>query len=386
MISKYTQICPVTFGRGAVGKTGELVKGCGLSRVLVVSDKGVIAAGHTERAIRALNTADVETVLFDEVEMDAPDFTITRGAEKGLAEGVDGVVGVGGGSSLDSAKAIALLMANPDADIYKLIRFDPANPFHAAPALPTVMVPTTSGTGSEVTFVAVIEDTERRVKSGCLIFPKQAVLDPELTLTVPKDVTAYTGMDAFSHASEALASVGINPHSDLLAMDAIRRIIRWLPVAVEEPDNYEARENLALAANFAGKAFQDSTVNVGHSIAHALGAAFTIPHGIGCALATPVVEERVASSRPETFSEIARLLGAEDVKLEDPELGRKLGDALRGFLRKVGIPSLSELHVTREMCISLTERVASDRMRFACSVQLSPEDIAQMMADVYDKY
>ena len=387
MFSKYTQLCPVTFGPGAVETLGDAVNGFSVKKVLIVSDQGVIRAGHTARAINILEKAGLEAILFDGVEMDAPDFTVTRGAQIGKEADVEAVIGFGGGSSLDTAKAIASLIPNMDqVDIRRLIRFDPQNPVVLKPALPVIMVPTTSGTGSEVTCVAVIGDTEKNSKAGCLVFPNAAILDPELTLGIPKDITAYTGMDAFSHASEALASKGINPHSDLLALDAIRRIIAWLPVAVSEPENYTAREHLAIASNFAGKAFQDSTVNVGHSIAHALGAAYHIPHGIGCALATPVVLYKVAASRPEIFCQIAELLGIPTQGTEDPELPGKLSDAMRAFIHKVGIPSLKELGITREQCLGLTETVIADGMRHACYVTLSEEDIRDMMKALYDKY
>ena len=153
-----------------------------------------------------------------------------------------------------------------------------------------------------------------------------------------------------------------------------------------EPDHYTARENLSLASNFAGKAFQDSTVNVGHSIAHMLGAAFHIPHGIGCALATPVVQRRVAASRPEIFCQVAELLGASTLGPEDPALPKKLSDAMCAFLHRVGIPSLKELGITREQCLACTDAVIQDGMRHACSVALSEADIRAMMAELYDLY
>ena len=387
MACKYTQICPVTFGAGAIETIGEEGKRLSLKKVILVTDAGVKETGMVKRVEEILEKAGIQVCLFDKVEMDAPDYTITEGAKLGKEERVDGVVGFGGGSSLDSAKAIASLIPNLEqADINALIRFQPEKPVVLKAPLPNIMVPTTSGTGSEVTCVAVIGDTERRKKAGCLVFPNAAIVDPELTLGLAPEITAYTGMDAFSHASEALASVGINPHSDLLALDAIRRIVEWLPVAVKEPENYTARENLALASNFAGKAFQDSTVNVGHSIAHALGAAYHIPHGIGCALATPVVLERVASSRPEIFFQVAEYLGVPTKGVEETHLGKDLADAMRAFIYKIGIPSLKKLGIAKEQCLACTEEVIGDGMRRACLVPLSEEDIQAMMADLYDKY
>ena len=387
MFAKYTQIAPVTYGPGAISAVGETVKALGGQVALVVSDAGVIATGITQKAIDSIEAAGVKTVLFDKVEMDAPDYSITIGAEMAVSVGADIVVGVGGGSSMDSAKAIALLATNlaDGTTIHDIIRFNPAKPFMPKPALKNVMVPTTSGTGSEVTFISVVGDTERKVKCGCIVVPTASILDPELTLGLDPLITAYTGMDAFSHASEALASVGINPHSDLLAMDAISRIVKNLPIAVADPMNAEARTELAIAANWAGKAFQDSTVNVGHTIAHVIGAAYHVPHGIGCALATPVVEEKVASSRPEIFGKIARMLGA-DVEDNDPALGAKLADALRAFEKKVGIPSLQELGISHEQCMDLLPDVVADGMRHACSVPLTEGDLKDMMEKLYTLY
>jgi alcohol dehydrogenase len=386
-ISKYGQLCPVTFGNGAIQQIGEGVKNAGIKKVLVVTDPGIVAAGHTQTALDSLEAAGVATVVYDRAETDAPDYTIADAARIGKDAKVEAVVGVGGGSVLDTAKGVAAYI--PIMDTYTIteyVRNSFAKFGEFKPALPTVMIPTTAGTGSEVTQIAVITDTKSHIKQGCLVFPNISIVDPALTVTADAITTAFTGMDAFSHANEALTSTGMNPHSDLLAMNAMERIITWLPIAVKEPENLEARTNLALASNFAGKAFADALVHVGHAMAHALGAMYHIPHGIGCALVTPVVMEHCADIRPGEFARIGRMLGAETDGLEGKTLALAVADGLRTFVRKIGIPSMKEQGFTRQQTIDAAKYVLNEGMRLGCYRQIPDTEIPQMMADVYDKY
>lgn len=385
MTSHYSQLCDVYFGRGAITEAGSLASRAGFSRVLVVTDKGVDNTGAPDRAIDSLRAKGIECLKYADVEMDAPDYCVNEGGRIAKEFNADAVVAVGGGSCLDAAKAISLVASNlPGFKIQDVFDCAPGS-YKLNPPLKNMMIPTTSGTGSESTFVAVVSDTTKHRKCGCFISPQISIIDPELTLGLNAKITAYTAMDAFSHSSEALASKGMNPHSDLLAIDAIRRIVKWAPVAVKEPNNIEARENLAIASNFAGKAFNDSSVNIGHAMAHSLGAMFHIPHGVACALVTPAVLERTASSRPEQFRTVLGYFGVEAPK-NDSDINSVLADAVRTFIRKLGIPSLKALGLSREQAVSCAAYARTEGMRFACLVDIPDDSIEGMFGRVYDCY
>lgn len=384
-MSRFAQLCPTYFGPGEIKNTGTVAKELGMTRILLVTQKDILETGIPQKAVESLESAGIKVIIYDGVIMDAPDVTVVEGAELAAREKVDGVIGCGGGSSLDTAKAIALFVNNMDEiDIKTMIVFNPENPVVLKPNLKNIMIPTTSGTGSESTCVAVITDTSTHSKCGCLVSASAAIVDPELTIGLDQLITAYTGMDAFSHCVESLCNQITNPHSELLAMDGIRRIVEWLPIAVKDITDVKARYNLAIASNWAGMAFQDASVNVGHAMAHALGARLLIPHGIGCALVTPSVIELVASARPEIYIQIAEIFGLEidDAK----ELPGKLADAVRVFSKKIGIPSIKTLGFTREQVLSTVDYAMGEMMRMGCIVPQDEEILTDMMAKVYDLY
>jgi alcohol dehydrogenase len=385
MVGRYSQLSPVAFGAEAVKTSGEVVKDLGIKKVLVVTDVNVEKMGHTKKVLDSLSAAAVDFVVFNECEMDAPDYIIQKGADLAKAQKVDGVIGIGGGSVLDSAKAIGLLAPN-EASIGQLLdNVRAMTPLPCGP-LKVVLIPTTSGTGSESTIIAVINDTVNHEKIGAMVPPSFAIVDPTLTQGMPKEITVYTGMDALSHACEALTSVQPNMHSDLLAYDAIRRIFKWLPLAADDAQNLEARENLALASNHAGIAFNDAMVHLGHAIAHSMGATFHVSHGIACALVTPVIIELVAPVYPEKVKEIGACMGLL-VESDDPEqIGQAVAGHLRAFQKELGVPTLEDLNISREGIIGCTSYVANEGLRFLCPVEPTEEVIKQSLAKIYDAY
>ncbi len=359
MFQRYNQLCPVTYGSGAVAAAGETCKQMGLSKVLVVSDPKVLELGHTQKLLDSLTAAGVAYEVFSGVETDAPDHSVAAGAEQAKAMQAEAVVSIGGGSTLDTGKGIAAFAVNGKTMEQFLDITVPPMP---GPQLPVISIPTTSGTGSENTIVAVITNTKTHWKCGVFAPPAAAIVDPELTLTVPADVTAYTGMDAFSHCNEVLCSVMVpNPHSDTLAYDGITRIAKWLPVAVKEPGNLEARENLAIASNYAGIAFADAAVNLGHAMAHSLGANFHIPHGIACAWVTPVIIEYMADACPEKYERVGKIMGAK-LSGNVATLGQEVAEAVRALSKTVGIPTCTEQKLTREDLASCSAYVMGEIM------------------------
>ncbi|KNZ40851.1 iron-containing alcohol dehydrogenase [Acetobacterium bakii] len=385
MVQRYTQLCPVAFGAGAVSTTGDVGKELGFKKVLVVTDVNVEMIGHSQKVIDSLTEAGIATVLFNRCEMDAPDYIVQAGADLVKSQGIDGIVGIGGGSVLDTAKGISALAAN-NVTISEMLDFSRKMIPLENPSMKLVLIPTTSGTGSESTIIAVINDTKNHEKIGAMTPPSFAIVDPELTLDMPKEITVYTGMDAFSHACEALTSIQPNPHSDILCYDTIERITKWLPIAVKEPNNLEARENLALASNSAGIAFNDAMVHLGHATAHSMGANFHIPHGIACALVTPVILELTAPVYPVKVKKIGECMGL-TVNVSDPkEIGQLVANNVRQFMLQLNVPTLKDLKISREQIIGCTNYVANEGLRFLCPVSATNELITELLGQIYDRY
>ncbi len=381
MFGKYAQTCPVHFGRGAVAALGGIVKELGVTRVLVVSDQGVAATRGYARAVESLTSAGLAITEFTKVTADPPDTIINEGGAVARAGRIDGIVAIGGGSPMDAAKGINVLIHN-DGPVNAYL----GNPFYK-PGVPLVMVPTTSGTGSENTSVGVVTDTERRIKSAVICNATVAVVDPEMTLGVPPVVTANTGMDVLAQAAESLTSKARNPMSTLLAADAVRRVVRWLPVAVGDGTNYRAREELAIASNFTGIAFNDALVHLGHAIAHTLGAKFHLTHGPLCALALPEVMKYAATAVPDRVRLVAEAAG---VKLADSDddtaVGEKVAAAFRAFARSIGIPSLAALGVDRQALLALAPAVPEDACYAYVPRDMAVAEIEAILAAIYDNY
>lgn len=296
----------LTFGVGASERVGDLVAGCGGRRIFMVTDPGVSRAGVTERVRRPLS-GRFETAVFEDVEPNPG----TEGVEAGALAlgrfGVEGtvVVAVGGGSAMDAAKAISLLATNggPARGLAERLA-EPVG--ELSPGLPVVAVPTTAGTAAETNGFGVITDAAlgRKFYIGHeSVKPRRCVLDPALTVGLPPGITASTGVDAMSHALEALMSRNDNPVADGLALHAIGTIASWLPSAVGRGDDLEARSQMLLASNLAGQAFATGTgLGLCHAIAHPLGARLGVPHGVAIAGLLPAV---MRFNLPERASKIS---------------------------------------------------------------------------------
>lgn len=320
---------------------------------MLVTDKGVKEVGHADKVANSLKEAGIEVIIWDGALQDCPEDTVREAAKICRENKVDGIVGVGGGSVLDTAKAVAAVVPNGDDVLDDIALYITGQKQYANPRLKQLLIPTTAGTGSESTFVSVVTSVKNDGKIGLPSPADYAIVDPELTLGCPAYITAYTGLDAFAHANEALTEKKNNPHSDMLAYEAIRLISKWLPVAVNDINNLEARENLAFASNIAGIAFNESGVHLGHALAHQLGHIYHLPHGVSCALLTPAVIEFAAKTYPEKIKKIGEAMGIE-VKSEDPEeIGKIVADAVRELVREVKIPTFKELGLTREQVLEL---------------------------------
>ena len=384
MISTYMQQCPVLFGPGAVNLIAEKVKGFGGTKAFCIYDQGVKATGIADRILKLLNDAGIETVAFDGVLPDAPDYLVNEVGQQARDANVDIVIGIGGGSSLDTAKAVTVLVDNPP----------PIKQYFASTGrkfslkTPLILVATASGTGSEVTFMSVIHDHENDVKTGTNRPGNLAIVDPELTLTAPPHVTASTGVDALSHAVEAYTSTGASPKSDLLALAAIELIANNLEKAYLDGSDLEARTNMSFASNIAGMAFSDALIHFGHAAAHEFGVHFHMPHGVGCAMSLPEVIVFASSVLPEKTIKIAKALGIELPEgVSGVEAGKLAADYVRALLKRLGIKSFKEQGISREAVVAIAEDVVK-KNPFVC---FSPKPVdaplmAELLGKMYDNY
>ena len=307
----------VIFGIGASANVAAEVSCLRGAKVLVVTDPGVVAAGLIESIEQSLQADGIGYELYDKVEPEPPARIIDEGAAVFKAAGCDVIVGVGGGSSLDVAKGISILTAN-QGRILDYIGLD-AVPRKGAPM---ILVPTTAGTGSEVTRVLVMTDEEQNKKNVVFTpfaLPDAAIVDPLLTISMPPVVTADTGMDALVHAVESYVSMNATVFSDLWAEEAIRLIGIYLPTACAKGSNMEARYHMSLAATLAGLAFTSGGLGAVHALAYPLGTEYHMTHGRTNAMMLPHVMNFNIPGNPEKYARIAELLGTDTAGLSSLE-------------------------------------------------------------------
>lgn len=327
---------------GATAKIGELAKGLGVTRAAFITDKGILAAGIAEAAMNSLKEAGIAVILIDHVVADPPEAMILRAAEFAQEKRVDGVVSVGGGSSLDTAKLIALLV-NSDQPIAEMYGVGLAK----GERLPLILAPTTAGTGSEVTPISIVT-TGAAEKKGVVapqLYPDWAVLDAELTVGLPAEVTAATGIDAMVHAIEAYTSRHKkNVLSDALARQALGLLGANIRTVCANPGDREARGAMLLGSMLAGMAFANAPVAAVHALAYPLGGHFKVPHGLSNALVLPYVLDFNMPEAADLYQEIAPIAFPELAGSADPAAGmaeafKELGPALgmKSRLRDVGV-------------------------------------------------
>lgn len=358
---------------GSSARLAEHVRALGGRRALLVTDAGVMAAGLLEAVLAGFQGSGITVELFAEVVADPPEAVILEAVRAARASAADCVIGFGGGSSLDAAKLAALLACSGESlpEVYG------AN-LCKGPRLPLILVPTTAGTGSEVTAVSVVTtDTGKNVVVSPLLLPDLALLDAQLTLGLPTHVTAATGIDAMVHAVEAYTTRHLkNPLSDCLAREALRLLSRNLQRVCDNGQDVEARGNMLLGACLAGMAFANAPVAAVHALAYPLGARFHIPHGLSNALVLgPVMRFNLPVAAP-LYAELADIVlpaAAGDVQAQ----ARALADHLGGLAGQLRLPiRLSELGITR----SDIPLLAEDGLRQQRLLGNNPRDMG--LADI----
>lgn len=343
----------------------------GVHRPLLVTDPGLMAIGLVQPVLSALENEGFSALVFDQVREDPPEATVLAAAELARSGNVDGVIAVGGGSSMDVAKVVAVLLGGKQAlpDLYGVGQV-------TGNRLPLILVPTTAGTGSEVTPVAVIttgETTKAGVSSPVLL-PDVAVLDAGLTLGLPASVTAMTGVDAMVHAIEAYTSRHKkNPLSDNLAIQALDLLSRNIRTAVHSGSNRDARENMLLGACLAGQAFANAPVAAVHALAYPLGGHYHISHGLSNSLVLPAVLEFNMPEASGLYAELAEVVIGEPIAGSDEAKTAALVGALRQLIDDVELPAtLREARVREEDL----EMLAEDAMLQQRLLINNPRDVA----------
>jgi len=324
-------------GVGSLERLPDAVTSRGLTRVLVVTDKGLMSTGIPDRLLLALDKAKIAYALFDSVEANPSIDTVESAREMYVANRCQGIIAIGGGSAMDTAKAAGTRIARPKKSIQKMGGF-----LKVGRKLPPLfMVPTTAGTGSETTIVAVVTDRKTHHKfaiSDLHLIPQVAVLDPELTIGLPPSITAATGMDAMTHAVESYICRGVPRSSVRHAEDAIALIVKNIEKAYTDGSNLEARENMLTAAFYAGAAFTRAGLNYIHPIAHTMSGLYNEPHGRANAVIMPYVLEYFGPCVHRKLARLAVVAGIETAGKSDADAAAAFIGEIRRLNRAMNIP------------------------------------------------
>ena len=364
-------------GKGAIAEIPGIIAQKGFKKVFVCSDPDLIKFGVTAKVTDLLDAANIEYVIFSDIKPNPTIENVLAGVEAFKASGADSIVTIGGGSSMDTAKAIGIIINNPEfADVRSLEGVAPTKNH----AVFTIAVPTTAGTAAEVTINYVITDVEKKRKFVCVDtndIPEIAVVDPDMTATMPKGLTAATGMDALTHAIEGYITKGAWEMTDMFHLKAIELIAKSLRGAVE--NTAEGREGMALAQYIAGQGFSNVGLGIVHSMAHGLGALYDTPHGVANAILLPSIMEYNAPETGEKYRDIAKAMGVEGTEAMSQEEYRKAAvEAVKKLSADVGIPADLKGILKEEDIDFLSESAFADACRPGNPRDTSVEEIKEL--------
>jgi alcohol dehydrogenase class IV len=366
----------IVMGPGAINGVGQEALDLGAKRVLVVTDKGIIESGIFSPVEASLKEAGLEIQVFSDVLPDPFYELVETCISQAGTPTPDCVIGLGGGSPMDIAKCAAIVLTN-ESSIYDYLGIE----LIPQPGVPTIMVPTTAGTGSEVTPIAILSDEREKLKKGVVsayLFPRVAMLDAELTLGLPPHITSATGMDALIHAIEAYTSVNATSITDMYAARAIELINDNLRTAYAQGGNLEARSAMLEGSLLAGIAFANAGVTAVHAFAYPIGAEFHIPHGVANTLMLPAVMQFNLVGNVSKFADIAVLLGRKVDGLSDRDAAEESLEAIRTLAKDLEVPrKLSEFGVNEEQIPALAEGV----MKVTRLLANNPRSLTQQDAE-----
>ena len=349
------------FGPGAREVLPQEISRMGYKKAFVATDKDLIKFGVADKVLKVLENAGIPYEVFSEIKPNPTVSNVKAGVEAFAKSGADFIIAIGGGSSMDTAKAVGIITNNPEfADVVSLEGVADTK----KKSVPIIALPTTAGTAAEVTINYVITDEENDKKMVCVDpndIPVMAIVDAELMYTLPRGLTAATGMDALTHAIEGLITKGAWEMSDMFELKAIEMIARYLETAVNEPQNAEARNGMAVAQYIAGMAFSNVGLGVVHGMAHPLGAIFDIPHGVANALLLPTVMEFNMPAAIDKYVQIAKAMDVYSAGMSNEEAAEAAVEAVRQLSIRVGIPQhLPELGIKAEDLHKLATAAAAD--------------------------
>lgn len=370
----------IVFGNDVINRIGDEAKNFG-KRALIVTDKGVLKTGYVEKIQQLLAAAQIEVAVFSDVDPNPRDKSVDKGAKKAKQLKTDMLIGIGGGSAIDTAKAIGVIMQEGG----KIQDYEGLN-IVKKPITPLIVVPTTAGTGTEVTFWSVITDTKRKFKMSIgspLMAAKVAFVDPMLTLSLPKDITAYTGIDALVHSIEGYTASLSQPISDSLALSAIELIHDNIRKAYANGKNVTARYNMMLGSMLAGIAFGNSDVASVHCMGEAMGGLYDTPHGLSMAVCLPYCIEYNIISNPEKFAKIAQALGETTAGLSTLEAAQKCVSAVKKLLEDLNIPSARTIGLKKQDLSRLAEAAAANVAVESNPRILDKQDFLSLFQKVY---
>ncbi len=370
------------FGPGAREVLPQEIARLGFKKAFVATDKDLIKFGVAEKVLKVLEGAGIPYEVFSDIKPNPTVANVKAGVAAFAASGADFILAIGGGSSMDTAKAVGIITNNPEfSDVVSLEGVADTK----KKSVPIIALPTTAGTAAEVTINYVITDEVNEKKMVCVDpndIPVMAIVDAELMYTLPKSLTAATGLDALTHAIEGLITKGAWEMSDMFELKAIEMIARHLETAVNEPQNAEARNGMAVAQYIAGMAFSNVGLGVVHGMAHPLGAIFDVPHGVANALLLPTVMEFNMPAALDKYVQIAKAMDVYSAGMSREEAAQAAVDAVKALSVRVGIPQhLTDLGIQASDLDRLATAAAAD----VCTPGNPREVNKEIILDLYKK-
>ena len=368
-------------GTNVLGEAAPLLKKMG-NKAFIVTGRHVAVSDMMKQLTALLDENGIDCVIFDGITGEPTDTMIENGVEMLKSSGCDFIIGIGGGSPLDSAKAIAAMAVNEGSIA------DYNGKEITGEILPLAAIPTTAGTGSEATKFTVITDSEKGIKmllKGDVLVPKLAIVDSSFTVGAPKSVTSATGLDALTHAVEAYTSRKAFSMTDTLAVSAVKRIMKYLPIAYREPDNLLAREQVSIAALEAGICINNSSVTIVHGMSRPIGALFHVPHGMSNAMLLKECLSFAVSGAYEKFANLGRETGVASDSDSDKTAAEKFIDSLQSICDVCEIPTLEQYGIDRDEYYSKISKMATDAVASGSPANTVKEVTVDDCIEIYKK-
>lgn len=368
-------------GTNVLSEAAPLLKKMG-NKAFIVTGRHVAVSDMMKQLTALLDENGIDCVIFDGITGEPTDTMIENGVEMLKSSGCDFIIGIGGGSPLDSAKAIAAMAVNEGSIA------DYNGKEITGEILPLAAIPTTAGTGSEATKFTVITDSEKGIKmllKGDVLVPKLAIVDSSFTVGAPKSVTSATGLDALTHAVEAYTSRKAFSMTDTLAVSAVKRIMKYLPIAYKEPDNSLAREQMSIAALEAGICINNSSVTIVHGMSRPIGALFHVPHGMSNAMLLKECLSFAVSGAYEKFANLGRETGVASDSDSDETAAEKFIDSLQNICDVCEIPTLEQYGIDRDEYYSKISKMATDAVASGSPANTVKEVTVDDCIEIYKK-